>query len=83
MVIDMNEAQVRTLIQVRQLLAGTQAMEFQAASDDAGRDAWIEPVLRRLDKWTRPYSTVRELRANAKRRVYAKSPSGAGLLATK
>jgi len=31
MVIDMNEAQVRTLDQVRQVLAGTQAMEFQAA----------------------------------------------------
>ena len=33
MVIDMNEAQVRTLQQVRQVLAGTQAMEFQAAAD--------------------------------------------------
>ena len=42
MVIDMNEAQVRTLQQVRQVLAGTQAMEFQAAADDAGRYAWIE-----------------------------------------
>jgi hypothetical protein len=30
MVIDMNEAQVRTLEQVRQVLAGTQVMEFQA-----------------------------------------------------
>jgi 6-phosphogluconate dehydrogenase (decarboxylating) len=37
MVIDMNEAQVRTLEQVRQVLAGTQAMEFQAAAEDAGR----------------------------------------------
>jgi transposase InsO family protein len=49
MVIDMNEAQVRTLAQVRQVLAGTQAMEFQAAADDAGRYAWIESVLRRFD----------------------------------
>jgi transposase InsO family protein len=49
MVIDMNEAQVRTLMQVRQVLAGTQAMEFQAASDDASRYAWIESVLRRFD----------------------------------
>jgi hypothetical protein len=49
MVIDMNEAQVRTLEQVRQVLAGTQAMEFQAAADDAGRYAWIESVLRRID----------------------------------
>jgi transposase InsO family protein len=49
MVIDMNEAQVRTLVQVRQVLAGTQAMEFQAAADDASRYAWIESVLRRFD----------------------------------
>ena len=42
MVIDMNEAQVRTLQQARQVLAGTQAKEFQAAADDAGRYAWIE-----------------------------------------
>jgi len=39
MVIDMNEAQVRTLEQVRQVLAGTQAMQFQATADDAGRYA--------------------------------------------
>ena len=45
----MNEAQVRTLEQVRQVLAGTQAMEFQAAADDEGRYAWIEAVLRRFD----------------------------------
>ena len=49
MVIDMNEAQVRTLEQVRQVLAGTQAMEFRAAADDAGRYAWIESVLRRFE----------------------------------
>ena len=42
MVIDMNEAQVRTLEQVRQVLAGTQAMEFQAAADAKGRFAWVE-----------------------------------------
>jgi hypothetical protein len=46
MVIDMNEAQVRTLAQVRQVLAGTQAMEFQAAADDEGRYAWIGSVLK-------------------------------------
>ncbi len=45
MVIDMNEAQVRTLEQVRQVLAGTQAMEFQGAADDKGRYAWIGSVL--------------------------------------
>jgi transposase InsO family protein len=49
MVIDMNEAQVRTLEQVRQVLAGTQAMEFQAAADDEGRYAWIGSVLKRFD----------------------------------
>ena len=49
MVIDMNEAQVRTLEQVRQVLAGTQALEFQAAADDGVRYARIESVLRRFE----------------------------------
>jgi transposase InsO family protein len=49
MVIDMNEAQVRTLEQVRQVLAGTQSLEFRQAADDEGRYAWIESVLRRFD----------------------------------
>jgi transposase InsO family protein len=49
MVIDMNEAQVRTLEQVRQVVAGTQALEFRRTEDDAGRYAWIELVLRRFD----------------------------------
>lgn len=48
MVIDMNEAQVRTLEQVRQVVAGTQALEFRGAEDDEGRYAWIEQVLRRF-----------------------------------
>ena len=48
MVIDMNEAQVRTLEQVRQVLAGTQALEFQATADVGARYAWIELVLRRF-----------------------------------
>lgn len=39
MVIDINEAQVRTLEQVRQVLAGTQALEFRRAEDDEGRHA--------------------------------------------
>ena len=42
MVIDMNEAQVRTLEQLRQVLAGTQALEFRRAEDDEGRYGWIE-----------------------------------------
>ena len=49
MVIDMNETQVRTLEQVRQVVAGTQALEFRGTEDDAGRYAWIGSVLRRFD----------------------------------
>lgn len=37
MVIDMNESQVRTLEQVRQVVAGTQALEFRRAEDDQGK----------------------------------------------
>jgi transposase InsO family protein len=48
MVIDMNEAQVCSLEQVRQVLAGTQALEFRQAEDDEGRYAWVESVLGRL-----------------------------------
>ena len=45
----MNEAQVRSLEQVRQVLAGTQSLEFRRTEDDEGRYAWIESVLRRFD----------------------------------
>ena len=45
----MNEAQVRSLEQVRQVLQGTQSLEFRQAEDDPGRYAWIESVLRRFD----------------------------------
>ena len=48
MVIDMNEAQVCTVDRVRQVLEGTQSLEFRRAEDDEGRYAWIESVLRRL-----------------------------------
>lgn len=48
MVIDMNEAQVRTVEQVRQVLEGTQALQFHAAEDDEGRYRWIDTALRRL-----------------------------------
>ena len=44
MVIDMNEAQVRTLEQVRQVLEGTQELEFRRADNDKGRYGWIEAV---------------------------------------
>ena len=49
MVIDMDEAQVRTLEQVRQVLEGTQALEFRRAEDDEGRYGWIAAVLRRFN----------------------------------
>ena len=44
----MNEAQVRTLEQVRQVVAGTQALEFRRAENDVERYAWIGSVLRRF-----------------------------------
>ena len=45
----MNEVQVRTVEQVRQVVAGTQALQFQRALDDTGRYAWIQSVLGRFD----------------------------------
>ena len=45
----MNEARVRTLDQVREVLAGTQALEMRPVADEAGRYAWIEEVLKRFD----------------------------------
>ena len=45
----MNEAQVRTLEQVRSVLEGTQALEFRRAQDDEGRYGWVDSVLRRFD----------------------------------
>ena len=49
MVIDMNEAQVRSVEQVRQVLQGTQQLEFRRADNDEGRYSWIDAVLRRFD----------------------------------
>jgi transposase InsO family protein len=48
MVIDMNETQVRTLEQVRQVLQGTEALQFERPEDNAGRYAWIDLVLKRF-----------------------------------
>jgi transposase InsO family protein len=48
MVIDMNETQVRTLEQVREVVQGTQALQFRRPEDDQGRYAWIESVLKRF-----------------------------------
>lgn len=33
---------------MRQVLEGTQALQFRAAQDDEGRYEWIDAVLRRL-----------------------------------
>jgi hypothetical protein len=49
MVIDLNEAQVRSVEKMQQVLAATQALEFRQAGDDAGSYAWIGAVLRRVD----------------------------------
>jgi hypothetical protein len=49
MVVDMNEAQVRTVEQVRQVLERTQEFEFRRADYDEGRYSWIHAVLRRFD----------------------------------
>ena len=48
MVIDMNETQVRTIEQMREVLSGTQALQFTALTEDSGRYRWIEGVLRRI-----------------------------------
>ena len=45
----MNEAQVRTLDQVREVLAGTQSLEMRPVADGAGRYALIEAALKRFD----------------------------------
>ena len=49
MVIDMNEAQVKTLEQARQVLEGTRELAFQGAGDDdEQRYGWIGQVLQRF-----------------------------------
>ncbi|MDA0984134.1 MAG: transposase family protein [Proteobacteria bacterium] len=45
----MNEAQVRSVEQMLQVLAGTQALEFRQAGGDQERYAWIGAVLGRVD----------------------------------
>ncbi|MBS0398482.1 MAG: hypothetical protein JSR95_07375 [Proteobacteria bacterium] len=48
MVINMNEAQVRTVEQVREVLSGIQGLEFRPSGDDARRYGWIGAVLKRV-----------------------------------
>ena len=50
MVIDMNKAQVRTLEQAREVLAGTQRLDMRPIADQAGRYALIETALKRFDR---------------------------------
>ena len=70
MVIHMNEAQVRTLEQVRQVLAGTQALEFQGLehqpvdvqSGQRVRRAWhiqnVNAYHGRFKEWMRRFKAV-------------------------
>lgn len=44
----MNESQVRTLEQVREVVAGTQALQFSCATNDDARYAWVAGVLKRF-----------------------------------
>ena len=44
----MNEAQVRTVEQMREVLSGVQALEFRPAGEDAERYGWIGAVLKRV-----------------------------------
>jgi hypothetical protein len=48
MVIDMNESKLRDVEQLRAFLAGTAAVRFQPAAEDAQRYAHIVAVLDRL-----------------------------------
>ena len=45
----MNESEVRTMEQVRQVLRGTQELDFRRAEVDEGCYGWIAAVLKRLD----------------------------------
>jgi hypothetical protein len=45
MVINMNEAQVRTLEQVREVLAGTQSLEIRPVAGEAGCYTWTATAI--------------------------------------
>lgn len=49
MVIDMNEAQVRTVAQMQQVLQGTDALQFHVAEGREARYRWIASVLVRVE----------------------------------
>lgn len=48
MVIDMNEAQVRTVEQMRQVLQGTDVLEFRVAEHRSARYSWVGALLHRV-----------------------------------
>lgn len=48
MIINLNEAQIRTLSEVRAVLDGTRALQFSPAESVGERYAWIAAVLKRL-----------------------------------
>lgn len=66
MMIDKNEAQGRTVEQVREVLAGTQQLQLQPTQDDAERYGWIDAVLRRL-----AYRQLRSWRSRRAARLLA------------
>jgi hypothetical protein len=80
MVIDMNEAQVRTVERCGRLLEGTQALEFRRAEDNEGRYRWIGAVLRRFDYRQLPREDRAPVLAYLKRLSgYSRRASGAVL----
>lgn len=51
----MNQAQLRTLGQARQVVTRAQALKFRRAENDEGRHTWIEQLLRRFGYLWRPF----------------------------
>jgi hypothetical protein len=54
MVIDMNDARLETIEQIREFLAGTADVAFSASTDDVRRRAFIARVLQRFRYFRRP-----------------------------
>jgi len=48
MVIDMNDARLETIEQIREFLAGTADVAFSGPPDESSRHAFVANVLRRL-----------------------------------
>lgn len=54
MVIDMNEAKLETIEQIREFLAGTADVQFALSTDEAARHAFVASVLQRFSYFHRP-----------------------------